>query len=72
MDEIEKIYKRIEDELNHAAEATKAATTLSTDEMIKAIYDVLIGEKDADDAAENAAETEIETDETEIENDENE
>ena len=68
MDAIEKMYDNIMKEMDEYNEANKAAAQLTPEEMIKAIYDVVVGGADADEAEDAAAETETETDtETETE-----
>lgn len=70
MDAIEKMYDNIMKEMDEYNEANKAAAQLSTEEMIKAIYDVIVGGADEDEADEAASEdagseeVETETEET--------
>ena len=64
MDAIEKMYDNIMQEMDEYNEANKAAAQLSTEEMIKAIYDVVVGGADEDEAEEAAVETSTETEET--------
>ena len=66
MDAIEKMYNNSIQEMDEYNEANKAAAQLSPEEMIKAIYDVIVGGADEDEAEEAAAdstETETETEE---------
>ena len=75
MDAIEKMYNNIIQEMDEYNEANKAAAQLSPEEMIKAIYDVIVGGADEDEAEEAAAdstETETETETEEITKEENE
>ena len=74
MDAIEKMYNNIMQEMDEYNEANKAAAQLSTEEMIKAIYDVIVGGADEDEAEEAAADTstETETETEEITKEENE
>ena len=73
MDAIEKMYNNIIQEMDEYNEANKAAAQLSPEEMIKAIYDVIVGGADEDEAEEEAADTSTETEETdEITKEENE
>ena len=65
MDAIEKMYNNIMQEMDEYNEANKAAAQLSPEEMIKAIYDVIVGGADEDEAEEAAADTSTETEETE-------
>ena len=65
MDAIEKMYNNIIQEMDEYNEANKAAAQLSPEEMIKAIYDVIVGGADEDEAGEAAADTSTETEETE-------
>ena len=65
MDAIEKMYDNIMKEMDEYNEANKAAAQLSPEEMIKAIYDVIVGGADEDEAEEAAADTSTETEETE-------
>ena len=65
MDAIEKMYNNIIQEMDEYNEANKAAAQLSPEEMIKAIYDVIVGGADEDEAEEAAADTSTETEETE-------
>lgn len=64
MDAIEKMYNNIMQEMDEYNEANKAAAQLSPEEMIKAIYDVIVGGADEDEAEEAAVETSTETEET--------
>lgn len=64
MDAIEKMYNNIMQEMDEYNEANKAAAQLSTEDMIKAIYDVIVGGADEEDAEEAAVETSTETEET--------
>ena len=64
MDAIEKMYNNIMQEMDEYNEANKAAAQLSTEEMIKAIYDVIVGGADEEEAEEEAVETSTETEET--------
>ena len=50
MDAIEKMYDNIMKEMDEYNEANKAAAQLTPEEMIKAIYDVVVGGADADEA----------------------
>lgn len=77
MDAIEKMYDNIMKEMDEYNEANKAAAQLTTEEMIKAIYDVIVGGADEDEAEDAAAEDEtvdetVEIDETEKETNEKE
>lgn len=73
MDAIEKMYNNIMKEMDEYNEANKAAAQLSPEEMIKAIYDVIVGGADEDEAEEAAADsTETETETEEITKEENE
>ena len=73
MDAIEKMYNNIIQEMDEYNEANKAAAQLSPEEMIKAIYDVIVGGEDEDEAEEAAADsTETETETEEITKEENE
>ena len=74
MDAIEKMYNNIIQEMDEYNEANKAAAQLSPEEMIKAIYDVIVGGADEDEAEEAAADTstETETETEEITKEENE
>ena len=74
MDAIEKMYNNIMQEMDEYNEANKAAAQLSPEEMIKAIYDVIVGGADEDEAEEAAADTstETETETEEITKEENE
>lgn len=72
MDAIEKMYNNIIQEMDEYNEANKAATQLSPEEMIKAIYDVIVGGADEDEAEEAAADTSTETETEEITKEENE
>lgn len=65
MDAIEKMYNNIIQEMDEYNEANKAAAQLSPEEMIKAIYDVIVGGADEDEAEEAAADTSTETEDTE-------
>ena len=65
MDAIEKMYNNIMQEMDEYNEANKAAAQLSPEEMIKAIYDVIVGGADEDEAEEAAADTSTETEDTE-------
>lgn len=65
MDAIEKMYNNIMQEMDEYNEANKAAAQLSPEEMIKAIYDVIVGGADEDEAEEAAADTSTKTEETE-------
>lgn len=64
MDAIEKMYNNIIQEMDEYNEANKAAAQLSTEDMIKAIYDVIVGGADEEEAEEAAVETSTETEET--------
>ena len=64
MDAIEKMYNNIMQEMHEYNEANKAAAQLSTEDMIKAIYDVIVGGADEEEAEEAAVETSTETEET--------
>ena len=64
MDAIEKMYNNIMQEMDEYNEANKAAAQLSTEDMIKAIYDVIVGGADEEEADEAAGETSTETEET--------
>ena len=64
MDAIEKMYNNIMQEMDEYNEANKAAAQLSTEDMIKAIYDVIVGGADEEEAEEAAVETSTETEET--------
>ena len=64
MDAIEKMYNNIMQEMDEYNEANKAAAQLSTEDMIKAIYDVIVGGADEEEAKEAAVETSTETEET--------
>ena len=59
-------------EMDEYNEANKAAAQLSPEEMIKAIYDVIVGGADEDEAEEAAADTSTETATEEITKEENE
>ena len=74
MDAIEKMYNNIMQEMDEYNVANKAAAQLSPEEMIKAIYDVIVGGADEDEAEEAAADTstETETETEEITKEENE
>ena len=73
MDAIEKMYNNIIQEMDEYNEANKAAAQLSPEEMIKAIYDVIVGGADEDEAEEAAADSkETETETEEITKEENE
>lgn len=65
MDAIEKMYDNIMKEMDEYNEANKAAAQLSTEDMIKAIYDVIVGGADEDEAEEAAADAGSEEVETE-------
>ena len=64
MDAIEKMYNNIMQEMDEYNEANKAAAQLSTEDMIKAIYDIIVGGADEEEAEESAVETSTETEET--------
>lgn len=64
MDAIEKMYNNIMQEMDEYNEANKAAAQLSTEDMIKAIYDIIVGGADEEEAEEAAVETSTETEET--------
>ena len=76
MDAIEKMYENIMKEMDEYNEANKAAAQLSTEEMIKAIYDVIVGGSDEDEAEEAASEDagseEVETETKETVKEDNE
>lgn len=76
MDAIEKMYENIMKEMDEYNEANKAAAQLSTEEMIKAIYDVIVGGADEDEAEEAASEgagsEEVETETKETVKEDNE
>ena len=76
MDAIEKMYNNIMQEMDEYNEANKAAAQLSPEEMIKAIYDVIVGGADEDEAeeaaSENAGSEEVETETKETVKEDNE
>ena len=76
MDAIEKMYENIMTEMDEYNEANKAAAQLSTEDMIKAIYDVIVGGADEDEAEEAASESagseEVETETKETVKEDNE
>ena len=76
MDAIEKMYENIMKGMDEYNEANKAAAQLSTEDMIKAIYDVIVGGADEDEAEEAASESagseEVETETKETVKEDNE